>query len=103
MVSVEVLKERLVVHNPMGYPPKVPPKPMAPRLDTLDGKTIFLVDCRFDDADLLLQQLHSWFSQNLPGVTTKLVQLSNVYTKDDPELWTRIKNEGHAAIVGVGH
>jgi len=101
MVSVEA--ERLTVHNPMGYPPKVPPKPLAPRLDTLDGKTIFLVDCRFDDADLLLQQLQAWFSQSLPNVTTKLVQLSNVYTKDDPELWTRIKSEGHAAIVGVGH
>ena len=100
---VSVAAERLIVHNPMGYPPKVSPKPLAPRLDTLEGKTIFLVDCRFDDADLLLQQLHGWFSQNLPNVKTQLVQLSNVYTKDDPELWQRIKSEGHAAIVGVGH
>src|SRR6185503_3498481 len=101
MVSVEA--ERLVVHNPMGYPPKVPPKTLAPRLDTLDGKTVFLVDCRFDDADLLLKQLQDWFRENLPTVDARLVQLANVYTKDDPELWTRIKNEGHAAIVGVGH
>jgi hypothetical protein len=101
MVSVEA--ERLVVHNPMGYPPKVPSKPLAPRLDTLDGKTVFLVDCRFDDADLLLQQLQRWFAENLPTVQTELVQLSNVYTKDDPQLWQRIKSQGHAAIVGVGH
>ena len=47
--------DRLTVLNPMGYPPKVSPKPMAPRLDTLDGKTIYLVDCRFDDSDLFLQ------------------------------------------------
>ena len=94
---------RLVVHNPMGYPPRVNPKPLAPRLDALDGKTVFLVDCRFDDADLLLKQLEDWFVENLPKVNTQLVQLSNVYTKDDPELWTRIKKEGHAAIVGVGH
>jgi hypothetical protein len=101
MVSVEA--ERLVVHNPMGYPPRVNPKPLAPRLDALDGKKIFLVDCRFDDADLLLQQLQAWFAENLPNVNTQLVQLANVYTKDDPELWTRIKSEGDAAIVGVGH
>ena len=101
MVSVE--SERLVVHNPMGYPPRVNPKPLAPRLESLDGKTIFLVDCRFDDADLLLQEVRAWFSENLPNVTTRLVQLSSVYLKDDPELWTKIKNEGHAAIVGVGH
>jgi hypothetical protein len=101
MVSVEA--EKLVVYNPMGYPPRVNPKPLAPRLDALDGKTIFLVDCRFDDADLLLKQLQDWFAENLPNVNTKLVQLSNVYTKDDPVLWTRIKKEGDAAIVGVGH
>jgi hypothetical protein len=101
MVSVEA--ERLTVLNPMGYPPRVNPKPLAPRLVALDGKTIFLVDCRFDDADLLLKQLQNWFAENLPNVDTRLVQLSNVYTKDDPELWTRIKSEGHAAIVGVGH
>ena len=93
----------LTVMHPMGYPPKVSPKPMAPRLDSLDGKTIFLVDCRFDDADLLLQQLQGWFNENLPTAKTQLVQLSNVYTRDDPQLWTRIKSEGHAAIVGVGH
>src|SRR4051794_40726389 len=101
MVSAEA--DRLTVLNPMGSPPRVNPKPLAPRLDTLDGKTIFLVDCRFDDADLLLKQLQAWFVEHLPNVNTQLVQLSNVYTKDDPELWTKIKSEGHAAIVGVGH
>ena len=101
MVSVEA--ERLVVHNPMGFPPRVNPKPLAQRLDALDGKTIFLVDCRFDDADLLLKQVQDWFAENLPNVNTRLVQLASVYLKDDPELWTKIRSEGHAAIVGVGH
>jgi hypothetical protein len=95
--------ERLTVMNPMGYPPKVSPKPMAPRLDTLDGKTIFLVDCRFDDSDLLLKQVQGWFGEHMPSVKTEMVQLSNTYAKDDPELWARIKANGDAAIVGVGH
>jgi hypothetical protein len=95
--------ERRTVMNPMGYPPKVSPKPMAPRLDTLDGKTIFLVDCRFDDSDLLLKQVQDWFGEHMPGVKTEMVQLSNTYAKDDPELWARIKANGDAAIVGVGH
>jgi hypothetical protein len=95
--------ERLTVMNPMGYPPKVSPKPMAPRLDTLDGKTVFLVDCRFDDSDLLLKQVQAWFGEHMPSVKTQLVQLSNIYAKDDPELWARIKANGDAAIVGVGH
>jgi hypothetical protein len=95
--------ERLTVMNPMGYPPRVSPKSMAPRLEALDGKTIFLVDCRFDDSDLLLEQVRAWFGEHMPSVKIRLVQLSNVYHKDDPQLWATIKADGDAAIVGVGH
>ena len=101
MTALDV--ERLTVMNPMGYPPKVNPKPMAPRLESLDGKTVFLVDCRFDDSGLLLEQVQHWFAEHMPSVTTQLVQLSNVYHHDDPALWSSIKANGHAAIVGVGH
>ena len=91
------------VLNPMGYPPRVTPKAMAPRLDTLQGKTVYLVDCRFDDADLLLKQMQAWFAEHMPNVTTRFVQMSSVYTKDDPATWEEIKRNGDAAIVGVGH
>ena len=101
MTSLDV--QRWTVLNPMGYPPAVSPKPMAPRLDSLDGKKIFLVDCRFDDSDLLLKQVQDWFAEHMPNVGTELVRLSNVYHHDDPELWSHIKANGQAAIVGVGH
>jgi hypothetical protein len=91
------------VHNPMGYPPRVLPKDMAPRLDTLEGKTVFLVDCRFDDADIFLTQMQDWFKEHMPGVNAEVIRLSSVYTRDDPETWEKIKANGHAAIVGVGH
>ncbi|MBV9547212.1 MAG: hypothetical protein JOY61_22815 [Chloroflexi bacterium] len=94
---------RISVHNPMGYPPKVTPKAMAPRLDTLEGKTVFLVDCRFDDADIFLKQMQDWFAEHMPGVNAQLIRLSSVYTRDDPETWQKIKATGDAAIVGVGH
>lgn len=95
--------DRLTVLNPVGFEPKVNPKPVAPRLETLDGKTIYLVDCRFDDAEKFLRQLQAWFAEHLPSVTTRLVQLGGVYSKDDPQLWARIRADGDAAIVGVGH
>ncbi len=95
--------ELLTVHNPQGYPPRVTPKDMAPRLDTLEGKTVYLVDCRFDDADLFLLQMQDWFQENLKGARTELIRLSSVYTKDDPETWKKIQATGDAAIVGVGH
>lgn len=93
----------ITVHNPMGYPPRVTPKDMAPRLDTLEGKTVYLVDCRFDDADIFLKQMQAWFEEHMPGVRAELISLSSVYTRDDPATWDKIKATGDAAIVGVGH
>jgi hypothetical protein len=94
---------KLTVHNPMGYPPKVVGRALAPRLESLDGKTVYLVDARFDDSDIFLKQMQSWFADNMPNVKTKFVQMSSVYTKDDPTTWQEIKENGDAAIIGVGH
>jgi hypothetical protein len=93
----------LTVLNPVGYPPAVSKKATAPRLESLDGKTIYLVDCRFDDAIELLKQVQAWFGEHMPSVTTKLVSLNAYYGHDDPETWEKIKADGDAAIVGVGH
>ena len=97
------MAEKITVLNPMGFPPKVTPKRMAPRLETLDGKTVALVDCRFDDSDIFLKQMQGWFEENMPSVKTRFIQIRNVYTRDDPETWQEIKEHGDAAIIGVGH
>jgi hypothetical protein len=47
-------RARISVLNPLGYPPKPTRKSVADRLESLDGKTIYLVDCRFDDSIELL-------------------------------------------------
>ena len=91
------------VLSPVGTPPKITRKTAAPRLESLDGKTIYLVDCRFDDSIELLKQVQAWFAQHMPGVNTRIISLSATYQKDDPKTWQEIKTNGHAAIVGVGH
>ena len=93
----------MTVLDPTGYPPKISAKQLAPRLDTLNGRTVYLVDCRFDDSDLFLTQVQGWFAEHMPQVTTELVRLSSVYTRDDPETWEHIRANGDAALVGVGH
>src|SRR5262245_11181192 len=95
--------QNITVLNPMGFPPKVVTKPLAPRLSTLDGKTVYLVDCRFDDSDVFLKQMQAWFGEHMPGMRTVFKQISSVYLKDDPTTWEEIRARGHAAIVGVGH
>jgi hypothetical protein len=95
--------EKITVFNPVGYPPKVARKLRAPRPESLDGKTIYLVDCRFDDSIELLKQVQSWFADHMPSVTTKMISLSATYQHDDPKTWNEIKANGDAAILGVGH
>ena len=103
MQPVTETSRTLTVFNPVGYPPVVSKKATAPRLESLDGRTIYLVDCRFDDSIELLKQIQAWFRDHMPGVTTKLVSLNAYYGHDDPETWETIKADGDAAIVGVGH
>ena len=93
----------ITVLNPMGFPPKIAPKTLAPRLDTLNGRTVYLVDCRFDDSDVFLRQMQAWFAEHMPSVKTVFKPISSVYLVDDPATWEEIKARGHAAIVGVGH
>ena len=93
----------ITVLNPVGFAPVVTRKELAPRLETLAGKTVYLVDCRFDDSDVFLTQLQAWFADHLPTVRTVLKPISSVYLHDDPTTWEEIRARGHAAIVGVGH
>jgi hypothetical protein len=102
-IALESSPEMITVLNPVGYPPKVKGKTAAPRLDNLDGKTIYLVDCRFDDSIELLKQVQAWFARHMPSVKTRIVSLSATYQKDDPKTWQEIKVNGDAAILGVGH
>ena len=94
---------KITVLNPVGFAPKVIRKELAPRLGTLDGKTVYLVDCRFDDSDVFLKQMQAWFAEQMPGVRTVFKPISSVYLHDDPATWEEIRAKGHAAIVGVGH
>ena len=94
---------KITTLNPLGFAPKVTRKPLAPRLDTLEGKTVYLVDCRFDDSDIFLKQMQAWFAERMPGVRTVFKPISSVYLNDDPATWNEIKSRGDAAILGVGH
>ena len=95
--------EKLRVLNPMGFPPKISEKSLAPRLDTLEGKTVYLVDCRFDDGDILIAQMADWFAEHRPEVKVEVRRKSGVYTERDEALYQEIRTKGDAAIVAVGH
>lgn len=62
--------EKVTAVSPKGTPPPVQRYSMAPRLDTLKGKTIYLVDTSFFGGGLLLHQMQDWFQENMPDVKT---------------------------------
>ncbi len=95
--------EKITTVNPKGMPPQIQLIPMAPRLDSLDGKTVYLVDTGFHGSDMLLNQIQEWFKRNMPGVTTVFKRKAGPYAQDDPDLWKEIKAKGNAVIMAVGH
>jgi hypothetical protein len=92
---------QLTVLNPLGYPPRVRGRGLAPGLDGLEGKTVFLVDVGFENSDRFMVQLQGWLAEHEPKVRTEIVRWQDQH-RPDPELCEQIRAEGDAAILGVG-
>ncbi len=95
------MSDRIAVHDPRGFPPKVVGKRLAARLDSLEDKVVYLVDCRFDNSDAFMEQMRQWFAENLPAVRTRTIQPRESWV-DDAAMRASIAADGHAAILGVG-
>jgi hypothetical protein len=80
----------------------VPSWKMAPRLDSLDGKTVYLVNQGFGGSDLFMEQFSAWFAEHMPTVRTVLRRKTGFIFRDDTsDLWKEIKEKGDAVIFGV--
>ena len=104
---------RSAVLNPEAYrtvraaasdAPSKPPSfsSLAPRLDSVNGKTIYLVDTGFGGSGKFLDQVQAWFAERIPSVkTVRRRKTGNIFRDDTKDLWAEIKENGEAAILGV--
>jgi hypothetical protein len=76
---------------------------LAKRLDSLDGKTVYLVDTGFGGSYKFMRELESWFASNMPSVkTVRKRKPGGPFADDNDALWEEIKKRGDAAVLGVG-
>jgi hypothetical protein len=97
----KVEMSKLTVFNPMGTPPPIQAKSMAPRPESLDGKTIYFVNTGYIGTDRLMAEMMAWFKENYPK--TNLVLKSGSMDSIPAALLTEIGEKADAAIVGLGH
>jgi len=92
------------VLDPRGQPTAtVQPLPLAPRLDTLKSKTVYLIDIGFGGGWEFLEETVAWLSRNLPSTKTVLIHKKTIMFMDEPETWQEIKQNGADAVIfGVG-
>lgn len=97
-------EKKLRVLNPTPPNRMVDRVPLIPRLDTLEGKTVFLVDIGWGGpkaAPSIYAEMKAWFAQNMPSVKVEVRKVKGSYMQDQPELWKEISEKGDAAMIGV--
>jgi hypothetical protein len=96
-------EEKITVLNPMGMPPPTKLRPMAPRLDTIEGKTIYIINDGYPGSNILCAELEKGFKETYPNTTF-------IY-KDKPggmggraeALWAEMEENADAMIIPLGH
>ncbi|TMR05550.1 hypothetical protein ETD83_06400 [Actinomadura soli] len=95
------MSRKITVLNPEGSAPEVDGKSLAPRPTGLDGGTLFLVDVGFENSGDFMDQLQASLRERRPEVATEIVHLRTPFDPV-PDVYERIRNEGSAAVLGVG-
>ncbi len=104
--GASVVTDRMITAVNPAVTPQLPKRiPLAPRLDKLDGKTIYLVDTDWGGMgqnDGILQEMQAWFAEHMPAVKTIIKVKKGNFVTDDPALWKEIADaKGDGVVLGV--
>jgi hypothetical protein len=95
---------KITVLNPAIASKMAKRAPLSPRLSTLDGKILYLVDINWggpDAAYSVYEEMQTWFAKEIPTLKVVIKRKKGPYSQDDPELWKEIAKNGNAAMVGI--
>ena len=96
-------KPVITVYNPLGTPPPIKLKAMAPRLDTIRGKTIYIVNDGYPGSGILLGELTAVMKEKYPDTTFVYKDKPGGMGSEDPALWKEMEEKADAMIIALGH
>ncbi len=98
-------EERLItVLNPAISTRMVGRVPLGPRLNTLEGKTIYMYDTQWggpDAAYSVYEEMQDWFSRNMPSVKTVIHRGTGWMSDDRGFLKVVTDNKVDGVILGI--
>jgi len=101
-------EDRLItVMNPAIATKFVERVPLGPRIDTVEGKTIFLVDMQWggpEAAYSVFEEMKAWFAQKMPSVKIEIRRISGgPFANDDEALRKEIvAQKAGGVVIGIG-
>jgi len=81
--------------------------PLIPRLNTVEGKTIYLLDMQWggpEAAYSVYEEMKDWFSRNMPSVKIEIRRIAGgPFTSDDAALRKEIvEKKVDGVLIGIG-
>ncbi len=79
--------------------------PLTPRNDTLEGKTVYLVDLQWGGPEAgysVFEEMKEWFAKNMPSVKVEIRRSKGGWMGDDPDLRAEIVANARGAVIGIG-
>lgn len=97
------VEQKITVLNPLGTPPPLKLKPMAPRLDRMEGKTIYIVNDGYPGSGIMLKELTAVCKEKFPNTTFVFKDKPGGMGRYDEALWEEMEEKADAMIIALGH
>jgi len=103
MTTTAQAGELITIMNPEGQRDPIVYQQLAPRLNTLEGKTIYLVDVNFTATWQFLEELEKYIKEKIPSATVVRKIKAGSYAASDIPLWDEVEANADAWIMATGH